>query len=159
MSQEKPIIYFAAPLFTQAEWRWNLELAQLLRARGLTIVLPQESAEAMLKGSAAFDAQSLFTRNCQSIRDADVVLAVLDGADPDSGTCWECGFAYAIGRPIIGLRTDFRGGGDDQIHNLNLMLSCGCKALVTASPPERDDLLCLAARLENVLRSLDQAVD
>lgn len=34
-------------------------------------------------------------------------FAVLDGVDVDSGTAWEIGYAYARGKPIIGLRTDF----------------------------------------------------
>ena len=36
----------------------------------------------------------------------------MDGPDPDSGTCWECGYAYRK-KPVILFRTDFRAG-----HNL-----------------------------------------
>ena len=33
----------------------------------------------------------------------------MDGPDPDSGTCWECGYAYRK-KPVILFRTDFRAG-------------------------------------------------
>jgi nucleoside 2-deoxyribosyltransferase len=36
----------------------------------------------------------------------------LDGAQVDDGTASEIGFAYGIGKIIIGLRTDFRQTGE-----------------------------------------------
>jgi nucleoside 2-deoxyribosyltransferase len=47
----------------------------------------------------------------------------MDGADPDSGTAWECGYAYAKGKPIVCYRTDFRITGDAAGAPYNLMLS------------------------------------
>ena len=38
---------------------------------------------------------------------ADVLLGIMDGADPDSGTCWEVGYAYRK-KPIVLVRTDLR---------------------------------------------------
>ena len=52
-----------------------------------------------------------------------MVLAVLDGADADSGTCWECGYSYAKGKPVIGLRTDFRNSGDTRGFNAMIYYS------------------------------------
>jgi nucleoside 2-deoxyribosyltransferase len=46
------------------------------------------------------------------IRWANYVLAVLDGAEPDSGTAAEVGFASALGKKCYGLRTDQRDCGD-----------------------------------------------
>jgi nucleoside 2-deoxyribosyltransferase len=42
-------------------------------------------------------------------RRPDVVVANMDGADPDSGTCWESGYARRK-KSIIVFRTDFRVG-------------------------------------------------
>jgi len=33
---------FAGPLFTQAEWRWNKELAASLEHKNCTVILPQQ---------------------------------------------------------------------------------------------------------------------
>ena len=36
----------------------------------------------------------------------DLLLAVLDGSDVDSGTAAEIGYGFATGKPIIGYRSD-----------------------------------------------------
>jgi nucleoside 2-deoxyribosyltransferase len=149
-------VYFAAPLFTQGEWLWNLSLAEALRNLGLNIILPQSSAEPMLKGGQAFDADGLFSTNIAEIERADVVLAVLDQADPDSGTCWECGYAYKAGRPLIGLRTDFRPAGDDSSRPVNLMLGRSCKEFVALQPDKIDDLPAVAEQIARAIRSVVQ---
>ncbi|HEV2473821.1 MAG TPA: nucleoside 2-deoxyribosyltransferase [Chthonomonadales bacterium] len=148
---EAAIIYFAAPLFTQAEWHWNARLVRVLRDAGLNVFLPQESALPMLAGAVAFDPASLFRGNVDALRSAAAILAVLDQADPDSGVCWECGYACALGIPVIGIRTDFRGAGDDHDpsgrQSLNLMLARSCTEIVLLAAGERDDLPALAGRV------------
>lgn len=63
-----------------------------------------------------------------------MVLIILDGTDADSGSCFEMGYAFAKGLPIVGLRTDFRGSGEHM--GLNLMLTHSCTHLVlTKMPP------------------------
>ena len=46
----------------------------------------------------------------------------MDGADPDSGTSWECGYAYATRKPIVLFRSDMRGSGDADDIPYNAML-------------------------------------
>jgi nucleoside 2-deoxyribosyltransferase len=58
---------------------------------------------------------------------SDVVIANLDGSDSDSGTSFECGYAFAIGKPVLGIRTDFRISED---RGLNAMLSQSCADLI-----------------------------
>jgi nucleoside 2-deoxyribosyltransferase len=60
--------------------------------------------------------------NARLITDADVVLAVLDGPDVDSGTASEIGFAYASGTPIVGLLTDWRSASDNRAARVNLQV-------------------------------------
>ena len=50
--------------------------------------------------------------NEEGIREADVIFAVLDGAEVDSGTASEVGFGSALGKKCYGLRTDVRDTGD-----------------------------------------------
>jgi nucleoside 2-deoxyribosyltransferase len=47
-------------------------------------------------------------RNRKLIDQADAVLAILDGPDVDSGTAAEIGWAAALGKPVVGWRSDFR---------------------------------------------------
>jgi nucleoside 2-deoxyribosyltransferase len=51
------------------------------------------------------------------------VLALLDGADVDSGTAAEIGFAAALGIPIVGVRLDFRPSGDNEATVVNLQVA------------------------------------
>jgi nucleoside 2-deoxyribosyltransferase len=46
----------------------------------------------------------------------------MDGADPDSGTAWECGYAYAKGKPVVLFRSDLRVSGDAPDIPYNAML-------------------------------------
>lgn len=60
--------------------------------------------------------------NAASIEAADGVVAILDGVDVDSGTAAEVGYAYALGKRIYGLRTDFRLAGDNPGSIVNLQV-------------------------------------
>jgi nucleoside 2-deoxyribosyltransferase len=62
-------------------------------------------------------------RNNQlAIDRCDAVLAVLDGADVDSGTASEIGYAFAKGKPILGYRGDFRLSADNEGSVVNLQV-------------------------------------
>jgi nucleoside 2-deoxyribosyltransferase len=116
-------LYLAGPLFTQAERAWNLRLAAVLTEAGHDVFLPQVEIQT-LEVPAADD---IFRIDVDGVRVADALVAILDGADADSGTSFECGLAYALGIPIVAVRTDFRGGGDDlpgqALPTINLMLA------------------------------------
>jgi nucleoside 2-deoxyribosyltransferase len=136
-------IYFAGPLFTQAERQWNRRIGSRLADLGHIVFLPQEEVQAL----DTLQADAIFQVDVRGVRSADVVIAVLDGADPDSGTSFECGLAYGLGIPIVVLRTDFRGGGDalpgQALATINLMLSQAATAIVARPDPAttEDDLI------------------
>ncbi|NLX50422.1 MAG: nucleoside 2-deoxyribosyltransferase [Methanospirillum sp.] len=114
-------VYLAAPLFSEAERCYNEGLASALRARAFRVFLPQESGD----GGEARDGpalRSLFDRLVAELDASDLVVAVIDGADADSGVAWEMGYAYARGIPVYAIRTDFRRAGDSE--RVNLMLEC-----------------------------------
>jgi nucleoside 2-deoxyribosyltransferase len=57
-------------------------------------------------------AQQIGAANENGIRESDILLGVLDGAEVDSGCAAELGFAMAIGKICHGLRTDWRDTGE-----------------------------------------------
>src|SRR6185312_13858626 len=65
---------------------------------------------------------TLGRKNADNIRACDGVVAILDGVDVDSGTASEIGFAFALGKRIVGLRTDFRLAGDNPGSIVNLQV-------------------------------------
>ena len=65
--------------------------------------LDQSVPEAITEPAA--QAEWIYAANIALIRRADAVLANLDffrGAEPDSGTCFEVGYAVALGKPVYG---------------------------------------------------------
>jgi nucleoside 2-deoxyribosyltransferase len=110
-------IYLAGPLFSLAEQRFNADLAKFLESEGFEVWLPQDH-EPRRK-----TARSIFEMDVAALDAADMVIACMDGPDPDSGTAWECGYAYAKGKPVICYRTDFRIAGDTKGAPYNLMLT------------------------------------
>jgi nucleoside 2-deoxyribosyltransferase len=109
-------IYLAGPLFTTPERDWNTNLAARLTAGGHDVHLPQ-AHPALKRGGRA-----IFLKDLEGLDWADGVVAIMDGADPDSGTCWECGYAYAMKKPVVLFRSDFRGSGDARDIPYNAML-------------------------------------
>jgi nucleoside 2-deoxyribosyltransferase len=93
-------LYFAAPLFSAAERAWNAELAAAVRDAGHEVFLPQEQEPGK-------DSPGIFATDVGGIDWAEGLVAIMDGPDPDSGTAWECGYAYGK-KPVIVVRTDFR---------------------------------------------------
>ena len=110
-------IYLAAPLFTDAERRFNSDLADRLTAAGHTVYLPQRDAPA--PSGAGYPAR-IFRANLDALEAAQAVVAICDGVQVDDGTAWEVGFAYARGVPVYGLRTDPRSVTDQERVNLTI---------------------------------------
>ena len=109
-------IYLAGPLFTAAEISFNIHLSDILKEHGHKVFLPQH--ECLNKTD-----EDIFNTCKDGIESADLIVAILDGADADSGTCWECGYAVAKGTPVILVRTDIRQSGDTKGFNAMLYYS------------------------------------
>lgn len=112
-------VYLAAPLFSQAERTYNATLADLLKQHLFEVFLPQEAGDD-IDTRTKRDQGEIFSKNINDLDKADIVVAVIDGADADSGTAWEMGYAYAHNKPVIAVRTDFRRVGMHE--QVNLML-------------------------------------
>jgi nucleoside 2-deoxyribosyltransferase len=108
-------IYFAGPLFTAAERDWNVAVAGALREAGHEVFLPQEQEPGK-------DAAGIFATDVGGIDWANCLVAIMDGADPDSGTCWEVGYAYRK-KPIVLVRTDIRRAENSGASGYNPMLT------------------------------------
>jgi Nucleoside 2-deoxyribosyltransferase len=112
-------IYLAAPLFSEAEKHYNRYVRDLLRQAGYDVYLPQEQGEDARRRTKEDD-RTIFTGHLRTLDQAQMVIAICDGADSDSGTAWEAGYAYAKGIPVIALRTDNRMIGPERMINLML---------------------------------------
>lgn len=102
-----PRIYIAGPLFNTHE-RWYLEqIAAALEGAGYQTFLPHRDA-----GLVDFTTPSAQTRifraDIAALDDCDLCVALLTGADQDSGTSAELGYLFARGKLCFGIWDDFR---------------------------------------------------
>ena len=131
-------LYFAGPLFTTAERAWNAEVTAGLRAVGHEVFLPQEKEPGL-------DEKGIFAADVAGIDEAEVLVAIMDGPDPDSGTSCEVGYAYGTKKPIVLIRTDIRSGqGSAGEYNAMLTVS----ATVRLDLPEASTLEVVSALLD-----------
>lgn len=144
-------VYLAAPLFTQVERTWNRSLAAAVTKYLPTVqfILPQDFRTAgRYNDSRHYGA--LFRQCVDSIDISDVLLAVMDGADVDSGAAWEMGYAYAKGKPVLGVRTDYRPGAEQGV---NIMCARSCRT-VAREFSFQEDVTILARSVARRLRKL-----
>jgi nucleoside 2-deoxyribosyltransferase len=91
---------------------------------------PQDKIDAVLKMPYGAERRDAWRRlnveiggnNRAAIDRCDMVFAVLDGVDVDSGTAAEIGYAFAKGKPILGYRGDFRLSADNEGSTVNLQV-------------------------------------
>lgn len=103
-------IYFAGPLFTPYERQLIAEHARKLEARGHQVFVPHEAP----RDTATPTAESCFRIDFAALREANVIVACLNGAQVDDGTACEIGIFYGMSltdpskKAIIAFSTDYR---------------------------------------------------
>ena len=91
-------LYLAGPdVFRPDAEDWAAAARALCAAAGHEALVPLDGGETTAAG--------IYRNNLRLIGSADAVLANLNpfrGAEPDSGTCVEVGYALALGKPVVG---------------------------------------------------------
>ena len=120
-------IYLASPLgFCPEHADYRKRITDYLKAQGHEIFDPWEQKHVDLQVENAlsiYDPKEQKTAiekvaefagrvNAEGIKSSDAVLAVLDGAEVDSGTAAEIGYGAGIGKKCYGLRADLRNMGE-----------------------------------------------
>ena len=125
------LVYVAGPLFSQAE-RQFLEtmvesLAQAAQLDPIShFFLPHRDGGELGKGPTR---EQIFSLDINTLKRAEIVVALLDGQDVDSGTCIELGYAHAMRKKVFGIITDFRSycTSDREPQRPNLMVWGVCE--------------------------------
>ena len=102
-------VYFAGPMFNQAEKEYNLKITKLLEEFGYQVFLPQRDGieAAKLEGKTEEELiKMIFDLDAGEVRKADIIFMNIDGRVPDEGACVELGIAYGIGKRCYGFKTD-----------------------------------------------------
>jgi nucleoside 2-deoxyribosyltransferase len=124
----RPRCYIASPLgFSEAGRAYYAERYVPALAEHVepvdpwTLSLPEEFAAAREAGRAHAFGIEVGERNAEAIRGARLLIAQLDGQEVDAGTAAEVGYAAALGRPCLGVRSDLRASGEPGMR-VNLQL-------------------------------------
>ena len=124
MTTSAPKAYVAGPLFDEGE-RWYIEkVDRLVADAGFVTFLPHRDNPP----KDEHNVRAIFENDMRGIDECDVVVANLNGVITDDGTAWELGYAYAKGKFIIGLHTDWRMRFQHEV--VNLMMECSMDRLV-----------------------------
>ena len=103
-------IYLASPFFNKEEITIYEEVIEILRTQGLNVFVPREHTI-----PNAWDlpnhiwGENVFAVDYLAITQSDVVVVLNFGMYSDSGTAWECGAAFALGKKVVNVLC----GGDD----------------------------------------------
>ena len=101
-------VYVAGPLFNNHERMYLEQIASALEQEGYETFLPHRDAGLIGDLSDRQERQRLFRSDMQALEVCDLIVGLLTGADHDSGTCGELGYAYARGKPCYGITDDRR---------------------------------------------------
>lgn len=133
------LIYFAGPLFNQAERVFNAYLTTKIENLGFQVFLPQrdgiELPETLFNELSDQElSKKIFYIDRNQILKADIFLMILDGRGQDEGTCVELGIAHENKyinnheKLLIGFLTDMRVFAEK--FRLNAMLTGALDCIV-----------------------------
>lgn len=94
-------VYLASPFFNEKECEVLGQAENILKERGFSLFSPREheTREGNV-GSGAWSKET-FLNDKAAIDWCEVVVMLYWGNYSDSGTAWECGYAYATNKPVV----------------------------------------------------------
>ena|SRR3989344_5982016 len=108
-------VYIAGPLFKEGKREILEKIDKLCKELGFDTFLPHRDVGIYKKGSS----KHFFIKDRDEIDICEIMIAYLDWDSISSGTAWEIGYAYAKGKPIIGIVEDIESFHD--YHRLCVM--------------------------------------
>lgn len=116
-------IYLASPFFNEEELK-NVKTAEdILMSRGFDVFSPRlNEIRTDENTQQGWWSKETFINDRRFIDWADVVVMLYYGGYSDSGTAWECGYAYGTNTPVVVVHLG---------ENSNLMIHEGCHTNIT----------------------------
>lgn len=94
-------VYLASPWFNDKEMEVYKQVIEKMRSQGIEVYVPLEhEVENAWELSNADWGHKVFMEDINAIDSADEVWIINHGMYSDTGTAWECGYAYAKGKVI-----------------------------------------------------------
>ncbi len=118
--------YLANGLFSLGDRLVNEQLAAAMREAnpGIELYVPQEN-DAINDKTAYADSLAIAQADLEMLQKSDVLIAVIDGVEIDSGVAAEIGAFAMLNRPIVGVFTDVRQQGRDNMMKIEALVRDG----------------------------------
>ncbi|WP_274309925.1 nucleoside 2-deoxyribosyltransferase [Solibacillus daqui] len=118
--------YLANGLFSIGDRYVNDLLARELRAAipQIELYVPQEN-DAINDKNAYADSLAIAQADLNSLKESDVLIAVIDGVEIDSGVAAEIGAFAMLNRPIVALFSDVRQQGRTNAKKIEALIADG----------------------------------
>ena len=114
-------IYLASPFFNTEEVAIYRNVINDLRNAGHKVYVPQEhTVEGAWDLSNKDWAEQVYLNDIEAIRECEMMMILNFGMYSDSGTAWEAGYAYAMGKKTIQVLC----GGNNATYSLMMMNGC-----------------------------------
>ncbi len=94
-------IYLASPLFNEEEIHTIERVEKILRAKGHTVFSPREHEDREFEVGTAAWSLKIFDLDKAYIDWCDCMVMLYYGVYSDTGTAWECGYAYGTNKPVV----------------------------------------------------------
>lgn len=134
-------IYLAAPFFTDDEKMVYNWVIKALRNAGYEVYVPMEheiphawELPNWMWGSMVFN------EDINAIKDADAVLVLNWNMYSDSGTAWEQGYAFGLGKPVVSILVNVWAAGRDMTYSLMMVNGCDTAVPLSCIIPNLDDV-------------------
>jgi nucleoside 2-deoxyribosyltransferase len=134
-------VYIASPLCEQDDRIFAEKIARLCEQEGFKTFLPHRDA-GLFKDIKDID--RIAKHDLKELYECDILIGILNGICVGAGTAWEMGFMQALGKPVIGLKTDRKV--NESIGNISVIVAGNVK--IVESIDELKD------ELKNELRKL-----
>ena len=131
-------IYLASPFFNEKELENVMIAEKILTERGFSLFSPRQNEVRTDENTQqSWWSKETFMNDKKFIDWADVVVMLYYGGYSDSGTAWECGYAYGTNTPVVVVQL-----GEDS----NLMVHEGCHSNITLEELKTYDFEMLPAK-------------
>ena len=116
-------VYLASPFFNETEINVYEKVIALLREeKDIDLFVPREHT--IPNGWEMPNhqwAENVFAVGLLALQKAEVVVVINHGMYSDSGTAWECGYAYALGKKVVNVCV-----GCDKAFSLMMLNGTNC---------------------------------
>ena len=108
-------IYLASPFFNERESE-NVERAEkIFEERGFDYFSARQHPSPGVVGTTEW-ATNAYEMDIEGLNKADAVVVLYYGNYSDSGTAYECGYAAALGKPVVLVHMDAEADSNLMLH-------------------------------------------